>query len=75
MNRSARHMRVVVVRLLAMLAAVCAIVGIRGATRANAYTGEKLTVASASDYQSYFDGGRIYFFGMIGYDGQQRRYY
>lgn len=29
MNRSARHMRVVVVRLLAMLAAVCAIVGIR----------------------------------------------
>lgn len=75
MNRSARHMRVVVVRLLAMLVAVCAIVGIRGATRANAYTGEKLTVASASDYQSYFDGGRIYFFGMIGYDGQQRRYY
>lgn len=75
MNRSARHMRVMVVRLLAMLAAVCAIVGIRGATRANAYTGEKLTVASASDYQSYFDGGRIYFFGMIGYDGQQRRYY
>lgn len=75
MNGSTRPARRAMAHLLAVLMAICAIVGMTGADRALAYAGEKLKAASGLDYQQYVSDNRIHYFGVIGYDSQQRRYY
>lgn len=59
-----------VVACIAMIAAVVA-----PPLLARAAEGEKLRAGSAQDYYVYAHDGQVYWIGVVGYDGEDRRYY
>lgn len=75
MDRLKESAHAIMLHVFAISIAVCAILGMAGADHALASTGERLQRASDMDYQEYVSDYRLHRFGVIGYDGQQRRYY